>query len=920
MESVDQTSARLAPRSSIFAPIRFEQFAGREREVAFLLDRIRASRDGRGSLVVVSGPAGIGKSRLIAQLFAAAEKSGLVTAIGRSHNYHHRPLSAFSGIVDQLRLGDVEPSLHALKGDAATIAATLMRAFTVKAKNRALVIALDDIHWSDEDSRNVLEGLAESIERLRVVIIANVRTEDVSYDGALNERLARLERLPGTYRIELATLDRETMAALIAENLPPSRTPFAVREALVTVADGNPFYAEELVRLYINDNRIAPETLPRTLTATIQARLSRLSPVARETLRIASALGSTTTIPLLATLSKCGDEALFEAIREALEAQLVRVPPHDQGRLEFAHPVIRETIRLTLLGTESRALHRRILYALLASGCGDLAVLAEQANLAEDSALARMYCERAGDEAALDGRVNHAAIQFERAVRHASDDGDRYRLFSKLAMAHEASGEFVLGRSAAENAAELAEHAGRPSDAVLRLLETARMANNSGDLNSLDDLSKRCDRLVAGDDAIRLRKETAFATYYALGGDTDRSRAHLEMAEKQIGGPLSVFEQQYLVCARVATYALLEVDWRHEAEAALADVRFSEVSRFATNAIFAYVALPAGETEFARRCADAMQKIASEANIPAWTTGAATTSAVVAWHQGQLDHTRTCAMAALAQAGHAGVSRMLSLAVALLSGALVEDRKLVERALDTELLDAALATCNGTRFGLLAYGFCESYRAHADRRPHAQLLERALMALNGRGFGAWNLLADIASHGDDSITFSARTVLATEAASHGRVPQAFLALFDAEYARRRGHAVAAQRAGTLAAKAFSTLEWPYYEARALEAAGAIAEAVTLYEAIGDRRDVARLRPSNLNADATCKSVLGRLTRREREVALLVADGHTTPHVAATLVLSRRTVDAHLDSIFRKLDIATRSGLAARVATELGEDR
>jgi DNA-binding CsgD family transcriptional regulator len=175
------------------------------------------------------------------------------------------------------------------------------------------------------------------------------------------------------------------------------------------------------------------------------------------------------------------------------------------------------------------------------------------------------------------------------------------------------------------------------------------------------------------------------------------------------------------------------------------------------------------------------------------------------------------------------------------------------------------------------------------------------------------MLTRVAAYGHAGDIERARMLLEQSVQRYGLTVAAVqLQLFDALVAERESKEAERRSLGKAAAIGFARLGWPYYQAQALEAAGEPEEALAIYRQIGDTRDARRLETAATSLKRRGKPNTA-LTSRESEVADLIADGLTSREIAQTLGISEHTVIHHVESIFNRLGIRTRSQLAAHVA-------
>jgi ABC-type oligopeptide transport system substrate-binding subunit/class 3 adenylate cyclase len=449
---------------------------GRDRELAVAGDAMRDVLAGRGGILLITGEAGIGKSRLVVEardVFEESETGGLTPRWleGRCVSYGEAlPYWPFRDLVrDWLGSGPDDPELRvrvallraldplfgersaeiypylgtmlglSLEPEAAerlqelSPEALQYRTFEVVgtvlqrlAQDGPVVACIDDLHWADPTSVQLVQRLLPLTEEAAVLLVLVTRPERDHGSWQIREVASR--ELPHrTRELDLEALsgraDQELLAGLVGTNTLPE----SVERRLLTHAEGNPFYLEELVRSLVDsgalvrdgegwrfDHEVAVE-VPDTVEKVILARLDRLEPATRDVLTAASVLGRRFGLPLLEGVAG-EDGEIRGRLRDLERLDLVHEARRwPQPEYRFKHALIQEAAYRTILVQDRRRLHRKAAeWMERRQAVGDevaLGVLAHHWLAAADEDKAIAYLTKAGDRArqeyALDEAIGH---------------------------------------------------------------------------------------------------------------------------------------------------------------------------------------------------------------------------------------------------------------------------------------------------------------------------------------------------------------------------------------------------------------------------------------------------------------------------------------------------------------------------------
>jgi DNA-binding SARP family transcriptional activator len=533
------TPAAAATPTATTAPAwRDWQAVGREAEEAALrglLDRVAA---GAPECALLVGEPGIGKSRLAARVAAAAGEQGFTVAVGRcSQDEGAPPLWAWRAVLEALD-ATRDPGLAGLfeGGDeAAEFRArdTIARLVRDRARERPVLVVLDDLHWADTSTLRVLAHLLTTTAEPEGLMVLGTRRPWPEPSGALAEVGEAFARRHAA-RLDLTGLSQQEAGALVH-----SLTGEADDDTVAAWherAGGNPFYLVELARLG------RASALPPTVRDVVLRRVDDLPGQTRELLLVASALGRELSLDVLAAVAGLDPDQADEQLDPARSAGLL--VDRGAGRVAFSHALTRDAVDDGLSPTRRARLHARIAHALESDG--DLAVVlrpeervAELAHhwlAAGPSHVGRAW-RAALDAAAQARRVfshEEAAALMRRAVDALRRDptattDDLYDALLVCARDHQRAAHWRGVVGAAFEAIALARLTDDPTRMAAAAAEISRQAvwvpHDWGVVNEevIDDLRWALDRLPATDSPERVQLMLALAVelYYAPTSDAE---------------------------------------------------------------------------------------------------------------------------------------------------------------------------------------------------------------------------------------------------------------------------------------------------------------------------------------------------------------------------------------------------------------
>jgi DNA-binding CsgD family transcriptional regulator/tetratricopeptide (TPR) repeat protein len=594
VSAVSTMMEAMAPLTDALQPLQ-----GREHELDQLAGLLGLPRVGEPAtaatapFVLLGGDAGVGKTRLLAELVDRADQAGWRTLVGHCLDFGDSalPYLPFSEVFGRLAAGDpqvaasltqahpalthLQPGRRLLSGSVGVRAAdadpadtldrgdlfeSLHAALEDLVVDRPLLLVVEDLHWADRSTRDLLSFLFTRGFRGPVTVVASYRSDDLHRRHPLRATAAQWARVPGVHRLQLDPLsdaDVRRLVAVLTSSLVGPLTETEV-QAIVARAEGNAFFAEELVGAATGGSA-GPGTLPEDLADLLLVRLDRLDDSAREVVRAAACSGRRVSHALLAAVVSLDDDALEHALRGAVERNVLARVGDDS--YAFRHALLAEAVYDDLLPGERVRLHASYTAALLERRVdGTAAELARHARLAHDRPTAVQASLQAGDEAMSVGGPEEAAQHFETALELIADgrvevDVDLVGLVTRAADALMASG---VPERAHQLVASHLRPPLAPDDPVDRARLLAFQASASLTIDGGDDpleLTGEALSLVP-DDASALR-----ARLLGLHARALLAHGHVDEASEQAMESLGLAQKldlSWLVADTVTTLANIE--------------------------------------------------------------------------------------------------------------------------------------------------------------------------------------------------------------------------------------------------------------------------------------------------------------------------------------------------------------------------
>lgn len=478
--ALDGPATRLAPPQT--GGMESAGLVGRDDVLTLVRDQVALLSAGTGSTTVVTGEAGIGKTRVLLAAAQEAEQQGVRVLWGRCHEADVSPAYwPWVPVVRALAGHRPSPEVAALLGtetvgpttDAASAALrtydAVCRLIADCASEQPLMVILEDVHWADTASLQLLAYAADVLRSARVLLLATVRIPEEAPPG-LRACLAALAR-HSARRVHLEGLAASQVHALVAELAGPD-----VTEELSTVVadrtDGNPFFVIELVRFLAAEGTLTPAaaremSVPHGVEDVLRLRMARFPEALRGLLAFASVCGREFRLDQVATVAGVEPDVALELLDLALEERLVEEYA-GAGRYRFIHALVRETLYTGLSHTRRGRLHGawgEVLERQLVTEPDLIADVAHHLSLG--SVLRPELASGAITHSVAAARLAEGRGAFDRARTHwedalAADDRSpehderrRFALLLGLGTARYGTGDVVQARAALDAAVAL---------------------------------------------------------------------------------------------------------------------------------------------------------------------------------------------------------------------------------------------------------------------------------------------------------------------------------------------------------------------------------------------------------------------------------------------------------------------------------
>lgn len=461
-------------------------YVGRSEERSLLRQALeRAMAGAGGGVALIAGEAGLGKTRLVDEIAIEARARGMFVVRGQCYDMEGAPpyapfveaieygLTVVAKDVFRAAMGEAGPEIArfvpkvrlaypdlppplALPTDQARhyMFESVCDFFQRAAAVQPMLIALEDLHWADESTTQLLESVARRIDRTALLVIGTYRDVDLGPKDPFTRGIEHLSRLQAVSRISLKRLGAVEVAAMLRA-LSGQEPPERLVQLIYSETEGVPFFVEEVYRHLAEEQRLTDADgnwlsqveigeieVPETIRLVLGRRIDRISDTAQRILIAAACIGRTFTFEFLTALAEATEDDLLDALDEAERARLLLAEQGRRPRFVFAHEQIRQTLLGRLSFVRRQRLHRRVadIIERLHTGhldeyASDLAYHLVQAG-ARDRAV--KYLHQAGAAAMARLATPEALAFFARAAELADVGPSRWA-------AQRARGELLMG-------------------------------------------------------------------------------------------------------------------------------------------------------------------------------------------------------------------------------------------------------------------------------------------------------------------------------------------------------------------------------------------------------------------------------------------------------------------------------------------
>ncbi|WP_250574579.1 AfsR/SARP family transcriptional regulator [Nonomuraea sediminis] len=508
------------------APTVEAPFVGREAQLSALVTAATGAATDGARIALVTGEAGLGKSTLLEHLGRRLERDGWLVAVGRCPEVDSAPpawawTEALRAVAASTSPGEFADDLAPLLTDTEPVNAdatagrfrlrqAVWKWLAAVAAERPVAVVLDDLHWADATTLELLGGGLGM--RAPILVVAAYRADE---SGHLTETLASLARAT-PLRLALPGLNDEAVAELVRAECETDEETIA---GIAERTGGNPFYVRESARLLNGEGAlVALSEVPEGVRDVLRRRFARLPEGGVSVLRLAAVAGRESSVDVLVKAADTDEDGVMDALDAGVIAGLLDEP--GPGLIRFVHALVRDTLIADVSRLRATRMHARIAAAL--EGTDDIAALAHHYARA-GSPKAVGYCVQAAELAEARYAHDVAADLLADAVTNSTGPDERVELLGRLLRAQIRAGAVTAARETRREAVDYAESLGRDDLMIAAFTAwtepTPWQARTYGTVDRpvVDRLSRLLKRELTP--AVRSRLLTAYA--HELVGEDD---------------------------------------------------------------------------------------------------------------------------------------------------------------------------------------------------------------------------------------------------------------------------------------------------------------------------------------------------------------------------------------------------------------
>ena len=495
-------------------------FVGRGAELNQLEGYLANSIRGRGSIAMIGGEPGVGKTRLAQELAEEARREGAIVFMGACYEVETAtPFAPFVEILGATArtvppevfkeiVGDSGPELARFYPELRVMFPdipepielpaeqerrytfnSIGRYITRAAAVRPVMLILDDLHWADEATLQLLQYLATLIEDLAALIVGTYRDVELAVSRPLARTLEQLVRQRKAHRVSLKRLSQQDVATML-ERLAGAEPPERLVELIYSETDGNAFFVEEVFRHLLEEGRLLDPAggwiddvsiddvdVPESVRLVTGRRIERLGEETKRSLTHAAVIGRVFEVSQLERAAEVDVSRLLDALDEAETARLIEpLPQSREARYQFVHELVRQTLLADISLPRRQRLHLAVARAIEGQmenqaddRITDLAHHLFQAGAAADKTTTLKFLTAAADRSHATGGAEEAVRTYEKALSLTDDDvAERAALLYKLARSLRGLQQWDDAMAAWNEALEIFERIG-DGDGVARV-------------------------------------------------------------------------------------------------------------------------------------------------------------------------------------------------------------------------------------------------------------------------------------------------------------------------------------------------------------------------------------------------------------------------------------------------------------------